>query len=323
MMTGRFKIFSAALMATIIFAGAPASARRDRHEPIVIHLQGGETDKSPAKSDTVTSKPAAQPADDDGDGQGKASVPDQTGSVPTDTDKAARPSANSARAPKASLPASSTLPSSGDPNDVTGQILPRFSSGQLDRSNGDSGSARFTGQLVMIGWAAAALLLLQSFFLLSIVRVSRATLVSTLRPKIGIRRVLLGNELGNEPVAVKFTLTNSGSTRAHIVEANGAVQVRTRLGATPYATDTYEGDIDGSPKTLSPGASADVQIFSTDAFNRIRARMGNEPLAVYAIGRIRYADDVGNVRTTAFLRQLNTADMRFRPVGDLEYEYED
>jgi hypothetical protein len=87
----------------------------------------------------------------------------------------------------------------------------------------------------------------------------------------------------------------------------------------------YEGKSDSNlEKTLTPGESLP---WSFENYPPLEAgtvtdiQQGAKRL--YVLGRIRYVDDLGISRETAFCRRYAPADDRFVPVIDPDYEYVD
>lgn len=133
--------------------------------------------------------------------------------------------------------------------------------------------------------------------------------ISTHRPKIKVRQFRLTNDdLQGDIVEVHFTVVNRGSTKARIEQAEGIVYFRSPDSVIPYDFDTYQGQMPISQTVLPAGGIAKSK------YARI---------SVYVAGRIGYKDDIGITRTTAFLRELNASNHRFRVVDDDDYEYED
>jgi hypothetical protein len=181
-------------------------------------------------------------------------------------------------------------------------------------------TAFWTKGLVIVGGATAIILFFQSVFLGWTVYLTRANLISAFRPKVGVRWFRFHNDQETDATTVTFTIVNRGLTRAQIEVAKGIVYFRDPNSIIPYDFDEYEGKMQISNSVLRAGEVCIGTVSAVEPLKKARAKYST--MVVYAAGRIQYRDDIGNLTTTAFLRVLDS-NMRFKPVGDDNYEYQD
>jgi hypothetical protein len=163
------------------------------------------------------------------------------------------------------------------------------------------------------------------------IELSRKSLVATLRPKIGVRRVRKVTDLSADPFKVQFTIINTGSTNANIETARGRLFFW-RTQNRPFLLQTreqFERDgygIDLPSKVLGGGAAITVTIESLETYDgAVKLYAPNAALGVtaYLTSKIIYKDDLGNTRETSILRRFDVGEQRFYTLDDSEYEYEE
>jgi hypothetical protein len=181
-------------------------------------------------------------------------------------------------------------------------------------------TAFWTKWIVFVAGGTAVILIFQSIFLGGTVYLTRINLIAAFRPKLGVRWFRFHNDQETDATTVTFTIVNRGGTRAKIVSAEGIVYFRDPSSIIPYDFDEYDGVMGVSETTILAGGNCTGTIKAVERHKKASAKYSTT--VIYAAGRIRYRDDIGNLITTAFLRQLDSS-LRFRPVGDDNYEYQD
>ena len=82
--------------------------------------------------------------------------------------------------------------------------------------------------------------------------------------------------------------------------------------------------MEGAQTLLPAGAATEAKISSVGSFQSARTKYpASSGVAVYAAGRIEYADKMGVARITAFLRELDHSNHRFHIIDNGDYEYQD
>jgi hypothetical protein len=156
--------------------------------------------------------------------------------------------------------------------------------------------------------------------------------ISTHRPRLIVRNItIMPNNYPRAPLEkIEWAVINSGDTAAEIIESNGTILegVDSFDGRTSYspARDTMKGI-----EKIAPGSEQTFQIsfdppvdLGTDKLMRL---IRGETYS-YFVGFIRYKDDIGNIRRTAFCRRYNVLSRRFNSADnaaqtDFDYEYTD
>jgi hypothetical protein len=184
---------------------------------------------------------------------------------------------------------------------------------------------------------------------------TRRSLVLTHRPKIRVRSVVVTQPtrdarfnvrkvgeypFGSEAVAGKVTIVNRGGQTAVMRGSFCGVYNGGRpegLPMEPPYERTNGGAFEDLPQQLQPGEAVTLEFSGNGpSANQIAAhyagkRKGGQSAATperdqigtYLLGWIRYADEEGTVRTTAFCRHYDEAWDKFGRIGDPDYEYAD
>lgn len=170
---------------------------------------------------------------------------------------------------------------------------------------------------------------------------SRAGIVSSHRPRLRIRNVVvkpynpaLVERMGffqpNRPVSGQFYVVNVGGTRATITESH-CVAVWSESGLPmrrPYEGEN--GNMSVLPVRLEPGQSIPGTFCSvelmTDRSNTIGTKIVRG-LHLYVMGWVEYIDDNQIQRRTSFCREYEKREAfgegRFYAVNDPDYEHEE
>jgi hypothetical protein len=156
-------------------------------------------------------------------------------------------------------------------------------------------------------------------------RIANAALVAAARPKIIVRRVSVSRLEANYPVAIQFIVANVGGSPAHIFESNSTVLATANwdLPAIPPYQDYGEDRI--GRHTLPSGTSVSITVDGkgTQPIKDLTT-LRKDRIRILLLGYIQYRDDSGNIRRTAFCRQMGEHDPpRFSAVTDPDYEYAD
>jgi hypothetical protein len=171
--------------------------------------------------------------------------------------------------------------------------------------------------------------------------------VLTHRPKLIVRNVvvrppyaepeLMLDELFQAGARIGGTLhiANTGGSRATIKRAYQRVFVYEFAGGTggsgPLPMEPpYEGlreNANPAKSVLLPGESTIMEIRSEQPLTDtqvplIHYAIGADQCKIYALGWIEYSDDSGTViRRTAFCREYDPLECRFKPVKNCDYEH--
>ena len=165
---------------------------------------------------------------------------------------------------------------------------------------------------------------------------ARQFLLRENRPRIRIRGVGISGSLNSGRQIARVQLANIGGSRAVNIEFNvGWFVWRTLPSENPAAAPMVSGiltDHDGTADT--PITRASIQEGGWRFIETVKADHRNIPNIQphylwqdggddYITGRVRYEDESGLPRVTAFCRRLNKDTGRFEPVDDPDYEYEE
>lgn len=147
----------------------------------------------------------------------------------------------------------------------------------------------------------------------------RNEFISSHRPRLIVRRVRLLNEAKDgEKHVVRYVIANTGGTDAAVVEYNATADY------LPFGRPPILLPLNLSQDVMEPrfqvrqGAAVEQQTISVTPFKR-----GGNSGYLYFFGYVRYADDTGNIMTTAFCRIYNYSTSRFVPIEDSDLEYAD
>lgn len=156
-------------------------------------------------------------------------------------------------------------------------------------------------------------------------RIANAALVAAARPRIIVRRVSVSRLEANYPVAIQFIVANVGGSPAYIFDSNSTVLATDNwdLPAMPPYQD-YGNDRIGR-HTLPSGTSVSITVDGKGPPPiKDLTMLRKDRIRILLLGYIQYRDDSGNIRRTAFCRQMGEHDPpRFSAVTDPDYEYGD
>jgi len=183
-------------------------------------------------------------------------------------------------------------------------------------------------------------------------RLMRMQFVLSQRPRLIVRNIVTREPAkvqGGEPepfvpgafITGQFYVTNVGGSRAEITQS--LCWVRAYFGVNLPMETPYEGSIGNNPVQgiLEAGQSA-IGVIGSGSQGETSVRLtqeqfkgifpkndpelqaiGSSRWSLYVLGWIRYRDDIGLSRTTAFCRRYNPVIERFEKVIDLDYEHEE
>lgn len=204
------------------------------------------------------------------------------------------------------------------------------------------------GQLWMdrIAWGASILLVVIAGIGVCLanrtLKVMETTLVSTFRPKLVIRMVVLHPgqiipvaqlgvnaltvEADHRPWKIQYFVVNVGGTDAVAIEISAKIQYFQK-GILPQIPpyDPARQPIDQSPIVSGDERETWLELASEDD-NRSRfisAFQNRTEHWLYFLGFIKYRDKSGRARKTGFCRRFDITTKRFIPVSDPDYEYTD
>jgi hypothetical protein len=163
------------------------------------------------------------------------------------------------------------------------------------------------------------------------------TLISTLRPKLIIRKIEIhrGTNVPTigvpdaDPWKVNFEFSNIGQGTAHILDYGFAIS---RLESERDTEISYmDGDAKPIPFSLEPGEDMPLSINIDGELISILRHIGEDGLAtgyqktdhIYFFGDASYTDDLGITRHIAACRHYENSSRRFIAVDDADREYSD
>ena len=201
----------------------------------------------------------------------------------------------------------------------------------------DGLTALFTGLLVAIGVASAAVLAIQSWLLGRQVELAREEFNATHRPRLTVREVMLfpfplqtpTEETGIRPtVKVRCVIANTGDGDGNIQESH--FELQDVSGDYLMPLQPVEGANPLGPTKLIPGTHKFWEVRSTIgriAFMKIVNSRNSAPIIprrnLYFRGFIVYADINGVWRRMAFCRRFDPDTDSFRRIDNPDYEYAD
>jgi hypothetical protein len=193
-----------------------------------------------------------------------------------------------------------------------------------------------TDWMVYVAVATLFVLIWQTYETRRAVNIAHETLVSTLRPRVILRRVSLrpGTNISTQGAPdrhkweVDFVAANTGgttariSTRSFIVKMFDDAELPVFLPYGPEDSERFSLE-PGEERGFSVGLESELIAL----FRQLGVRGGylnrQRTAHVYFFGYVHYEDDRGTVRKMAVLRHYDTEAGRFRVVGDPDYEYAD
>ena len=123
--------------------------------------------------------------------------------------------------------------------------------------------------------------------------------------------------------AIQFTVINTGGSNARVTASNVSVGVSNSKNVVELK---YSDGADSVAHEMLETGTPLVIVVPEGTANTY-ARQVQGYLVLHVFGYVRYADEVGKMRTTAFCRYWDDAQKRFSPSQDRdrnsEYEYED
>lgn len=167
--------------------------------------------------------------------------------------------------------------------------------------------------------------------------IANKTLISTLRPKLIIRKIEIHRGTGiptigmpdADPWKVNFVFANIGRGQAHILDYGFAIS---RLESEHATEISYiNGNAEPIPFFLEPGEDRQLSIDIDGELISILRHIGTDGLArgyqktdhIYFFGSARYTDDLGTIRNLEACRHYDNASTRFKAVDDPDRDYSD
>ena len=187
------------------------------------------------------------------------------------------------------------------------------------------------------GWAIIATLIVigwQSYETARSADIANRTLLSTMRPRLIVRHILIhrGTRISTigvpdaDPWRIDFDVVNAGQSAARITRLN-------------FTSDRIEGDIPDftieeksiAPLSLEPGEKKTMSIELNQQLKEILRHIGTDGLAqgyqntsrLYFWGHAQYTDGLGTVRNIAVCRHYENKVGRFTPSVDPDFENAD
>lgn len=144
---------------------------------------------------------------------------------------------------------------------------------------------------------------------------------TALRPRFTLRDVHARNHQMGEPIEVTYTICNTGSSTARIVESVLSVDVQ--QWSSPRRVPIAAGKNMIGEVELCAGEARTLTFQAPErTWNRNLVKE-SEVIALIFCGRIGYIDASGVVRETSFCRAFDSSRERFFPLRDPELEYAD
>lgn len=183
--------------------------------------------------------------------------------------------------------------------------------------------ALFTGLLVCVTGILARYTYLLWESTAKSFNLSREDHIATHRPKLVVRRIAINEIRETGTCEVQYIVVNVGPGRARIIETGTRLWLPDRWPAIIPDIETIE------PRDNVESSSGnelrftyhvvDPDLIETYGF---RSAEGNEqPIIFY--GYILYLDNLNRPHRTGFLRHFDRTIMRFTPINDHDYEYQD
>jgi hypothetical protein len=144
---------------------------------------------------------------------------------------------------------------------------------------------------------------------------------TALRPRFVLRDVHAKNCKMGEPIEVTYTISNTGSSAAHIVESVLSVDVQ--HWNSPRRVPIPAGKNEIGVVALNAGEAATFTYKVPERTWNKNLVKDSEVIALIFCGRIDYVDAGGVVRETSFCRAFDSSRERFYPMRDPELEYAD
>jgi hypothetical protein len=144
---------------------------------------------------------------------------------------------------------------------------------------------------------------------------------TALRPRFVLRDVHAKNCKMGEPIEVTYTVCNTGSSAAHIVESVLSVDVQ--HWNSPRRVPIPAGKNEIGAVALNAGEAATFTYKVPERTWNKNLLKDSEVIALIFCGRIDYVDTGGVVRETSFCRAFDGSRERFFPMRDPELEYAD
>ncbi|GAB2177933.1 hypothetical protein [Dongia sp. agr-C8] len=144
---------------------------------------------------------------------------------------------------------------------------------------------------------------------------------AAMRPRLVLRDVHAKSCKIGEPIEVTYTICNTGSSAAHIVESVLSVEVQ--HWDSPRRVPIPAGKNAIGAVTLNAGEAATFTYKVAERTWNKNLVKDSEVIALIFCGRIDYADSGGVVRETSFCRAFDGSRERFFPMRDPELEYAD
>ncbi len=144
---------------------------------------------------------------------------------------------------------------------------------------------------------------------------------AAMRPRFVLRDVHAKNCQMGEPIEVTYTICNTGSSAARIVESVLSVDVQ--HWQSPRRVPIPAGKNEIGDVLLNAGEAATFTYKVAERTWNKNLIKDSEVIALIFCGRIDYADADGVVRETSFCRAFDRSRERFFPMRDPELEYAD
>jgi hypothetical protein len=174
----------------------------------------------------------------------------------------------------------------------------------------------FTFCLVAVTVGLVVIGVWQGFQLQKSVRLAREEFLSTHRPRIRVRRVLVDKD------RVSYTIANVGDTPAHITGGVVRLTFRPREFGPPSLQPVEGVKISG--ETLHAGGQLNFSLEDPETIAKFEFARPfpheNQSGTLYLYGAIKYTDDVGAIRETGFCRLFEREQFVRSDNPDLEYE---
>jgi len=144
---------------------------------------------------------------------------------------------------------------------------------------------------------------------------------TALRPRLVLRDVHAATSKPGEPIEVIFTICNTGSSAAQIVESVLSVDVQ--QWQSPRRVPIPGGKNEIGTVLLNAGEARTFTYQAPERTWNKNLTKDSDIIALIFCGRIDYADASGVVRETSFCRAFDGSRERFFPMRDPELEYAD
>ena len=156
------------------------------------------------------------------------------------------------------------------------------------------------------------------------IRLAQNEFVSTFRPKMAIRSIMIANIGPGKPISIDFGIFNVGESTAHIRRRNATILIH-RGTLPPRPPYNASKTIPEKVQVVCGGSIRETASTNSLATSEQVTSLASYQADLYLIGYVHFVDDADTPRECAFCRKWDPEKNRFRRLDpvDSDYEYED